>query len=74
MAFNRFELVTTAAAVVVTTDPTVNREVMFAFFVMLSGGGLDTGNIGSLVYVNKYVWKPTLHCSFVHKSFPFLLP
>ena len=62
MAFDRGELVTTAAAVVVTTDPTVDREVMFAFFVMLSGGGLDTGNIG------------TLHCSFIHKSFLLLLP
>ena len=48
MRFGGHELVTIAAAVMVTADPAVDREVMFAFFEMLSGSGLDTGNIRSL--------------------------
>ena len=48
MAFDERELVTIAAVVIVTTDPGVDREVMFVSFVTLAGNKLDTGNIGSL--------------------------
>ena len=47
MAFDEDELVTIAAVVIVTTDPGVDREVMFVSFVRLAGSRLDTGNIGS---------------------------
>ena len=52
MAFDERELVTIAAVVIVSTDPSVDREVMFVSFVTLAGSKLDTGNIGGFVSVN----------------------
>ena len=67
MAFDERELVTIAAVVIVTTDPGVDREVMFVSFVTLAGNKLDTGNIGSLC-VCKHVGVET------NSSFVFLCP
>ena len=74
MAFDGRELVTTAAVVIVKTDPGVAREVIFASFVALAGSRLDTGNIDSLSVCKQVGVETALPCSFAHKSFLLPLP
>ena len=72
MAFDEHELVTIAAAVMGTTDPGVDREVMFASFIMLAGSRLDTGNIGSFCVCKQVGVYNNSSLFIVHNS--FLLP